>query len=302
MRYAFPCERPFLRFATALSALPLLALSAHAQAPLMASATPVPPSTVSSSASASFADMPAVAPAPEGAAAGAAISVARPVRPREHFGVAVHAGLEGIGVDSSLPLSNRLQVRATLNMGSYSTSFTDQGANVNAQLYLQSERISADWFVFGGRFHVSPLFTMSNHNAFRGTVLVPGGQNIDMDGSTYVSSTTDPLRGAAEVSFRRNAPGLAIGFGNHARENATKLGHWSFPTEIGFYYVGQPKLNVSFTGTACDPTQPANIGCEKVMDDPGFQKSLSAFIARNNHNLSYASFMPILNTGVAFRF
>lgn len=263
----------------------------------------MPSRGVSSSASAPLADMPAWAPAaPEGAAGGGGISVARPVRPREHFGITLHAGLEGLGVDTSLPLSNRLQVRATLNMASYSTSFTDQGANVNAQLYLQSQRISADWFVYGGRFHVSPLLTMSNHNAFRGTVLVPGGQHIDMDGSTYVSSTTDPLRGAAEVSFRRNAPGLSIGFGDHTRENATKLGHWSFPTEIGFYYVGQPKLNVSFTGTACDPNQPPAIGCEKVMDDAGFQKSLSAFIARNNHNLSYASFMPILNTGIGFRF
>jgi hypothetical protein len=38
------------------------------------------------------------------------------------------------------------------------------------------------------------------------------------------------------------------------------------------------------------------------MDDPGFQKDLAAFIARNNHNLSYASFFPVFSAGLAYSF
>ena len=37
-------------------------------------------------------------------------------------------------------------------------------------------------------------------------------------------------------------------------------------------------------------------------DNPDFQQGLDSFIARNNHNLSYAQFIPILNFGVGYRF
>jgi hypothetical protein len=66
--------------------------------------------------------------------------------------------------------------------------------------------------------------------------------------------------------------------------------------------VGQPRLKVMFTGSACDPTVPAAIGCQSVKNDPGFQRDLAAFVRRNNNNLSYASFLPILSIGVGYKF
>jgi hypothetical protein len=74
-----------------------------------------------------------------------------------------------------------------------------------------------------------------------------------------------------------------------------KTGHLSldwFP-----FGVGQPKLQVNFSGNACDPSFTALAGCQSVTSDTGFQKNLGAFIARNNHNLSYVSFFPILSMG-----
>jgi hypothetical protein len=44
------------------------------------------------------------------------------------------------------------------------------------------------------------------------------------------------------------------------------------------------------------------VGCESVDQDPGFQQNLTAFKARNDHNLSYASFFPIFSVGVGYRF
>ena len=79
-------------------------------------------------------------------------------------------------------------------------------------------------------------------------------------------------------------------------------GHLSIPVEMGFYYAGQPNLQVAFTGSACDPNYPASEGCESVDQDAGFQQNLAAFKARNNHNLSYASFFPIFSIGFAYRF
>jgi hypothetical protein len=78
--------------------------------------------------------------------------------------------------------------------------------------------------------------------------------------------------------------------------------HWSFPVELGFYYIGQPNLNITFTGSACDPRFPQPRGCQTVTTDPGFQADLKAFTARQNNNLSYASFFPIASFGFGYRF
>jgi hypothetical protein len=66
--------------------------------------------------------------------------------------------------------------------------------------------------------------------------------------------------------------------------------------------VAQPELKVDFSGSACDPNYPPSVGCQSVTQDPGFQKDLAAFIARNNHNLSYASFFPIFSVGFGYSF
>jgi hypothetical protein len=39
-----------------------------------------------------------------------------------------------------------------------------------------------------------------------------------------------------------------------------------------------------------------------VSQDQDFQTSLAKFIARQNHNLSYARFFPILSLGVGYAF
>ena len=99
------------------------------------------------------------------------------------------------------------------------------------------------------------------------------------------------------MTFRKVSPGLSFGFGNMIPRTRGRV---SFPVEAGFYYVGQPSLKVDFSGSACDPQYPASIGCQPVMQDPGFRRDLAAFIVRNNHNLSYASFFPVFSVGFSY--
>jgi len=140
----------------------------------------------------------------------------------------------------------------------------------------------------------------ANNNRLNATVLVPGGSTITLNGTDYIASSTDPLHGSAAIAFRRVSPGFTLGFGNIVPR--LKSHHFSVPVELGFFYAGQPNLAVAFTGTACDPTQPPAIGCESVNQDPDFQHNLAAFIARNNNNLSYASFFPIFSLGAGYAF
>jgi hypothetical protein len=219
--------------------------------------------------------------------------------PFSAIGLDAHVGLNGIGFDVATPVARHFNVRAGGDFFSYSTTFVEQGATVDAALQLRSGHVNLDWFPFRNGFHVSPLVNLANNNKGRATVLVPAGSNIELNGANYISSLTDPLHGSGSVDFRKTSPGLTLGWGNIV-PRAKK--HFSFPVELGFYYVGQPTLKIAFTGSACNPLLPETIGCESVNNDASFQTSLNAFRARNNHNLSYASFFPILTGGVGYSF
>lgn len=219
--------------------------------------------------------------------------------PLSRIGFSLYAGLGGAGLDVATPLARKFNLRAGASYFSYSTAFQDQGANVAIQLRMQSGHASVDYFPFTNHFRVSPVLVFADDNRARATALVPPGSTITLDGQDYLSSTTDPLHGAGSVDVRKVSPGFTLGWGNIASRSSNRF---SFPVEAGFYYVGQPGLKVSFTGSACDPTQPTSIGCQSVDQDAGFQQSLAQFIARNHHNLSYASFLPILSFGFGYSF
>jgi hypothetical protein len=221
------------------------------------------------------------------------------VHPFSQIGLDSHAGLGGIGFDVATPVARRFNLRAGSDFFGYSINFQDQGANVATNLRMRWAHASLDWFPFGGRFRLSPLVVFANNNQAKATAIIPSGSTITLNGQDYVSSSTDPLHGAGSVDFRKASPGFTLGMGNVVPRTSS---HWSIPLEAGFYYVGQPGLKVTFTGSACDPTLPEEIACESVDQDPGFQQDLAAFIARNKHNLSYASFFPVFSVGFGYAF
>lgn len=240
---------------------------------------------------------PAVLPFVKLAASSPALP--RTFRPFSKVGIDSYTGLGGIGFDVATAVSRRFNLRAGSEFFGYSTTFVDQGANVAINMRMQSGHASLDWFPFSGKFRLSPMIVFANNNRARATALVPPGNTITLNGQDYISSTTDPLHGAGSVDFRKAAPGFSLGLGNMVPRTSS---HFSFPMEAGFYYAGQPGLKVTFTGSACDPTQPPALGCESVDQDGSFQQSLAAFVTRNNHNLSYASFFPIFSFGFGYSF
>ena len=224
---------------------------------------------------------------------------ARTVSPFSRVGFDAQMGVNGIGFDVATPLARRINLRVGSEFFTYSTTFQEQGANVAANLRMRSGHAALDWFPFKGSVRVSPLVVFANNNRAQATALIPAGNTITLNGEDYVSSASDPLHGAGSIDFRRVSPGLSAGFGNIISREGR---HFSFPVEAGFYYVGQPGLKVTFTGSACDPKLPPALGCESVDQDAGFQQDLAAFIARNRNNLSYASYFPIFSVGFGYSF
>jgi hypothetical protein len=221
------------------------------------------------------------------------------MRSPRRIGIAAQVGINGIGADVALAVAPHFNVRLGGQFFGYSDSFQEEGANINATLRLGGGRALVDWFPFHNGFHVSPLVVFLNQTSVRATVIVPPGQTISLDNGDYVSSQDDPLHGSASIGVWKTSPGLTIGYGNIVPRSGK---HFSFPVEAGFYYVGQPTLKVDFSGSACDPSEPEPLGCQPVQQDAGFQRDLAAFIRRNNNNLSYASFIPVLSFGVGYSF
>jgi hypothetical protein len=211
-----------------------------------------------------------------------------------------HIGIGGIGFDIATPLFRKFNLRSGADFFSYAANFQEQGANIGANLRMRTAHANLDWFPFGGRFRLSPLLVFSNNNRIEATALIPAGSTITLNGQNFISSHSDPLHGAGSIDFRKVSPGLTLGFGNVVPRDHRS--HISVPIEAGFYYVGQPRLNLNFSGSACDATVPATIGCEAVDKDSGFMQDLVAFTARNNRNLSYASFFPVFSVGLGYSF
>ena len=211
--------------------------------------------------------------------------------------MAVHLGTSGVGVDLAAPVSQHFGVRVGGDFIRYTGSFQEDAATIDAFLQFGYARAALDWFPFKGSLHVSPLLVLADNTRVQANVHIDPSQQFDLSGEQFRGSATDPLQGVGRVELRHTAPGLTIGTGNLTRGK----GHFVFPFEVGFFYVAQPKLTVDFSGSVCDVTHP-EVGCRRVEDNPDFQQGLDSFIARNNHNLSYAQFIPILNFGVGYRF
>lgn len=219
----------------------------------------------------------------------------------KHPGLGLVVGINGIGLEIAEPIAQHFNIRGGGGYFRFNDTFTSDGAQVDAGMKLGGGHLSLDYFPWSHHgFHISPQMYFGVQTSADVTVVVPPGQTISLSGGDYASSATDPLHGSATVRVRNVAPGFTIGYGNLA---SRRLGsHWSFPVELGFYYIGQPDLVINFSGTACDTSQPPDIGCQKVDRDVDFQKDLKRFTARQNNNLSYASFFPVFSFGVGYRF
>lgn len=220
------------------------------------------------------------------------------IRPFSRVGLRVSAGLGGAGVETATPLGRTLDLRAGSDFFVYNTTLQEDSVNVGLKLRMQASRASMDWFPRGGRFKLSPLLVFANNNHVGARVTVPSSDDLTLGGQQFVSSSTDPLRGSASVDFRRVSPGATIGLG---RMFTPERHHWSFSTDAGFYYAGVPPLKIAFNGSACAATAYGS-ACEAVTKDPVFQQSLAAFEAKSRRNLRYASYFPILTTGIGYAF
>jgi hypothetical protein len=212
-------------------------------------------------------------------------------RPFNAVAVAVKVGSGGVGFDVATPVMRRVNLRSGATFFQYNNaSFTQDGLNINGNVKLQTAGVNLDIYPFGNSFRISPGMTFKNNNYLNAALLVPGGQDFSLGDTDYTSSPTDPIHGTAAFQFGTSnlAPRLTVGFGNMLKPRG---GRFSVPTEIGFEYVAQPIVKLTFAGSGCN-----NQGCGPV--DPA---SVQQEQQELQSDLAPLRFYPIVSIGVSMR-
>lgn len=237
-RWSTPSRATAIATATA-AALLGLASSAHADG---AQPTAPPPSGAASAAT------PAVTPAVTPAATSAS------------FGIALTAGLSGVGVDLDLPINASFGLRATVSglsmsrNGTYGTSDT-----WNGNLKLAQYGLLGDYYPFAGSFRLSAgVIYDANQLDVNGT----SNGSYTFNGQTYNTGQISTSNGS--VTWNRFVPYLGLGAGNLAGSPGFHTGF-----DLGVLFSGKPTvaLNASCTpgSLACNQsTLNQNVAAERT--------------------------------------
>jgi len=189
----------------------------------------------------------------------------------QNYSMALTTGTRGIGIEGMRTFGFHYAVRAGFNTFSYHpTGIEGDDYLMDADILLSTTNLFADWFPFGGMFHLTAgvMYNLTSAEA----VLTPSDSH-DVGGRIYTPDMLGSLK--AQIKFNRTAPYFGIGY----REgNATGLG---FTADAGLYYHGHPRVNLSADRLLEPSTEQA-----PIIED----------------NLKWFSFYPAVTCGVIYTF
>jgi len=203
-----------------------------------------------------------------------ACAAVAPTATADGFGLGVKAGTLGLGVEATVGLTGRLNLRAGFNSYTYHYDETAGDVRYDADLELRSTAAIVDWHPFAGTFRLSAGL-LSNKNGANLTATPTSNQTIG--GVVYTPSQIGTLNGT--VSFKKTAPYLGLGFGNAAAKSKG-LG---FSTELGVLFQGKPDARLTSTGSVS-------------------QADLRAEEQKIENDLDSFKTYPVLGVGLSYQF
>ena len=211
-------------------------------------------------------------------------------------GVGVRISTLGVGFETGVALTHKLNVRGGANFFSYSRTFNYDGISYKGNLDFRNGDLLVDWFPFGKVFHLSGGALIYNGNKINASANAPAGQPLTLGSTTYYSGNANPITGTGNLSFRKAAPEVLFGFGNLV----PRTRHFSFGFDAGVAFVGLPQTKIALQGTAC--TDPLQTNCVDAATDPTVQSNILAQQNKLNNKGKYAQYWPVLSMGFGYRF
>lgn len=226
------------------------------------------------------------------AIAAVATLFASPARALPSVALGVEAGTLGLGAQATVRLLPWLNLRATGQGFSYSTTLSSDGLDYDAKLKLQSYGAMLDFYPLtrGPRLSVGMLGNGNkvglHANCANGCTaddITIQGQNANLDGS---------------VRFSSGAPYAGLGWGN-----AMAGLPFFFSVDLGVMFQGSPKVALSASGTGT-VTGPSGLGRPSVnlATDPQVQSEVAAQQQQISDDLSNYRYYPVLGLTLGWRF
>lgn len=212
------------------------------------------------------------------------------------FGVFAKGSTLGIGGDAGVSITPFFNVRGGFNGFSYSHGFSSNGISYNGQIRFRSVEALVDITPLRDWFHISPGMLVYNGNQITATANVPGGQTFDLGGTSFKSSSTDPIHGNGQLVVQKAAPMVMFGFGNPIPHSH----HFTIVNDFGIVFQGTPRTTLNLAGTACDAV--TGLACVNAATDPTFQSQVKAEQDKINKDTSIIKFYPVASIGVGIRF
>jgi len=160
-----------------------------------------------------------------------------PVTNTVDYALALKVGTLGMGLDLSIPINNKFNVRVNLNGASYSDDTTESGIKYEYDLDLLTAGVLVDYYPMeNSQFRVTGgVYYNGNELEMCGKPDVAG---ITVGNITYTANQVGSLN--AKVEFDDVAPYIGIGWGN-----TVKKGGWSFNADVGIMYQGEPDVTLT---------------------------------------------------------
>jgi len=157
-------------------------------------------------------------------------------------GITADLGSTGAGFHLVVPMETYLNGRFGVNGFQHDFDKTSKGVDYAIKGKLQTIDVLFDWYLReGSPFHLTGGLVY-NGNRFDATARASQLGKFTLNGKTYTAADVGTLSG--RIDYRKAAPYLGIGWGNAL----SSKGHWSFNTDIGAFFQGNPNVKLASVG------------------------------------------------------
>lgn len=190
--------------------------------------------------------------------------------PLSRVGIGADVSPLGIGIKAATVLTEYLDARMLVNFFNYdSNSFEVDTFRANADLHLFSVGAALDSYPHNSIWRLSAGLLIHNGNNVSMTAEIVPGQDFQLNGQNFYSAEPNPSTGATPVSgtgtlgLNARQPEFFVsgGFGRFVPRSTR---HWSFPTEFGAIFMGEPTININTSGWVCKDK--AQTDCSNIAD------------------------------------
>lgn len=205
------------------------------------------------------------------------------------YTLGLNVGTNGAGIDLSVPMTESLNIRASLNGATYSQSETESDIAYDVTGDLLTVGAILDYYpVQSSQFHIS-AGAFYNGNQIEANA--KSTEEYEIGDETYTSEQIGSLDAA--LDFDGIAPYLGLGWGYNSNTSG-----WGFSLDVGAMYHGAPQVAMDVTrGSAIPPDGGAN---DTLFEE--IQAEVEKERQTVEDDISDFKWYPVVRIGVTYKF